>query len=739
MKNCLLVKILAVFLLLYFLPEADATSTETWMQSTASDFELGSIQNTSIHSTGEVRLSPKTETVTGINNSFVWTMTMDSQNQVFIGTGDSGTVYLLKDGSDAIEIFKSPEIYIQSLISDNQGNIYAGTAPRGIIYKITPQGEAVEFCTLPVSYIWDMIIDSNANLFAATGGEGILFKISPEGIPSVFFDSPETNILDLLLDQSDNVYAGTEPNGLLYKISPSREIRVLYDAEEDEIHCLEKDVQGNIYAGTASGATTKMPAAQNVQPVAQANTVAAAFKEEKSWDLNIPEGLTMSKTISTKSRRFKPRKQVPSAKLAGGVPTQTNYVYKITQEGIAEKIFEASQAFIFSIAIDAQENLYVVTGNNPGVYKVYKDMTSSSLMEPEEEQALCCLLTGDNELFVGMGNTGKVYKIFPAYVREGSFLSNVFDTTTSSSWGRIFWTGVLSEGAFITLATRTGNCENPDSAWSEWSNPYTLPWERITSPPARFIQYKAVLQTTFPDRTPVLSTVAISYLPENLSPEIIDFFVEKESSASRLKDSRNKVESKPQSSHNQKKHHQIAQKNIQWEVEDPNNDAVLLTLFYRGIDEKVWQVMDKNKQSKGSYAWDTLRLPDGEYQIKLLVSDEPDNPPGTAFSVEKIIQSVLIDNSRPAISSLSVVKRPDGNYEICGIIHDKYSRIIRVQYTIDGEKWISASPEDGIFDGLEEAFRITTGPLRAGEYTFIINAFDDEQNIGIEKVLLTVK
>ena len=94
---------------------AYGTTTNTWTQSTESDFSKGTSQNVSINNKGEIRLSPEIEAITGIRSAFVWSLAEDLQNRIYVGTGDPGTVYLIKDGSEAVEFFKSPELYIQGL------------------------------------------------------------------------------------------------------------------------------------------------------------------------------------------------------------------------------------------------------------------------------------------------------------------------------------------------------------------------------------------------------------------------------------------------------------------------------------------------------------------------------------------------------------------------------------------------------------------------------------------------
>ena len=164
-----------------------------------------------------------------------------------------------------------------------------------------------------------------------------------------------------------------------------------------------------------------------------------------------------------------------------------------------------------------------------------------------------------------------------------------------------------------------------------------------------------------------------------------------------------------------------------------------MTIYFKGADEKAWKVIDKNTQKRVLIHGIPFRLPDGKYQIKLVASDEPDNPPETALSAENTIQPIVIDNSRPAIKSLNTAIGTDGRYIISGTIKDEYSNIIKVQYTIDGYEWTSAYPVDGVFDSMEESFQITTKHLTPGDYTFIVNAFDSEGNIGVEKVMIEAK
>jgi M6 family metalloprotease-like protein len=99
------------------------------------------------------------------------------------------------------------------------------------------------------------------------------------------------------------------------------------------------------------------------------------------------------------------------------------------------------------------------------------------------------------------------------YCPSGVITSTVHDSGRyGTNWGNVSWTENCPEGADIILQTRSGDTETPDPSWSDWSAPYeNHEGESITSPPARYIQYRAVLTVRNPDLSPALCEVKITY------------------------------------------------------------------------------------------------------------------------------------------------------------------------------------------------------------------------------------
>ncbi len=95
---------------------------------------------------------------------------------------------------------------------------------------------------------------------------------------------------------------------------------------------------------------------------------------------------------------------------------------------------------------------------------------------------------------------------------SGMLTSSVLDTEGAAQWGDVTWTATVPPGTSLILYTRSGNTTNPDDGtWSDWSAGYTSSPAPISSPPARYLQYRADLATTDPYTTPVLHDVSVEY------------------------------------------------------------------------------------------------------------------------------------------------------------------------------------------------------------------------------------
>ncbi|HHT9120448.1 MAG TPA: hypothetical protein ACFYD3_07890 [Candidatus Hypogeohydataceae bacterium YC41] len=718
-------------------------SSQVWTQSVTAGFETGKKNNTSLTPHG-ISLSPEVVKIEGITEPYVWALAKDQQGQVYVGTGDPGSVYLLTLQNKLQSLFRSTELHVHTLTVSPTGEIYAGSSPEGHIYRISPNGEAKLFCDLPAKYIWKLILDGRGNLYAATGTEGIIYKIPVEGNPpkaEVFFDSSETHLLDLVMDKESNLYTCSEPNGLIYKINPQGQAFVIYDAEEGEVHCLAMDSLGQLYAGTASGARPRIPigpptpaippAPKPPSPTEPAPSPVSSetFQQEPSLPPPIPE-------------RLRP-KEAEKPKIPTTLPKITNFIYRIALNGTVKKVLEIPQALALCMTVDSSANILVGTGSEARIYKIDTKGESCTLLDVEEAQVLSLLDMGERGFFFSTGNPGRVLLASNNYCQEGSFESEVFDARFPTAWGNLTWEVEAPEGARVSLSTRTGNSRKPDNTWSSWSEEY-FQEGKIRSPSSRFIQYRARFITSIPQETPLLGRVSIAYLPQNQAPDILSLSVSQRERFPRYATTGKgqepgAAEEAPRTPPSVLRPGVGSRetKYINWKATDPNGDLMRYQLFYKGFKEKEWKPITREEIKGDSFLWQTTRVPDGEYLVKLVVSDEPENPQGIALSAEKVSDPFLIDNTRPLLVNLKAIVNPESKaVEVSGQARDELSIINRLEYSVDAGDWRAIFPRDNIFDSREEDFQFIVEGLPPGEQTIVINATDTEGNIGSGNIVL---
>jgi hypothetical protein len=176
---------------------------------------------------------------------------------------------------------------------------------------------------------------------------------------------------------------------------------------------------------------------------------------------------------------------------------------------------------------------------------------------------------------------------------------------------------------------------------------------------------------------------------------------------------------------------------VEWKVENPDDDTLRYRLFFREESESVWRsILPSDKVlSTTKYSWNTDSVPAGHYLVKVEASDEIDNPALRAARSVKLSPPVVIDNQPPRLVNLSVKAR-----QVKGKIIDGFSPIERIEYSLDGRQWHPVAPLDDIFDARDESFAFELPrDLPPGAYTIAVRAFDRAKNGATGRVVTTVR
>jgi hypothetical protein len=142
-----------------------------------------------------------------------------------------------------------------------------------------------------------------------------------------------------------------------------------------------------------------------------------------------------------------------------------------------------------------------------------------------------------------------------------------------------------------------------------------------------------------------------------------------------------------------------------WRAEDDNKDDLTYDVFYRREGETSWKILKRNVADDPIVVWDTTSVPNGSYLLRIVASDAASNSPSTALTGALESSAFDIDNAPPEITISSV--RRDGTRLVLEFeVRDEYSAVQRADYSLDGDRWQTIYPKDGIADSRVEQFEL---------------------------------
>jgi hypothetical protein len=711
-----------------------AGQTRSWVETDYSDFEKGIIKNLSLRSDGRLTLAPRFEELYDSPSAYLWTLARDSKGNLYTGGGPGAKLFRISPSGEKKTLAEFQAIEIHAIAIDNRDRLFVGTAPDGKVYKVAADGKTEVFYDPKTKYIWALAFDSKGNLFVATGDQGEIHRVTPDGKGSVFFKSEETHVRSLAFDSQGDLIAGTDPNGLVLRISPAGDGFVLYEMGKREITSVAVAKDGSVYAagvGTKQPSTPAAPAPSPLPPTAPSSAPSANVSAP-----HVPAPPPASLGSSG------------GATISGG-----SDLYSIHTDGYPERVWSHAHDIIYSIGFDASGRALIGTGNKGYIYRIDSDALYTALLNSAPTQVTALLPGPNGKIYAATGNVGKVYEIGPAFEREGSIESDVFDAGLFSQWGRLTFKGAANGGR-IGIEARSGNLDRPQKNWSAWSGAITAEeGARLNSPPARFVQWRATLSVDAADksgRTPQLDAVEIAYLPRNVAPRVQEIEV---TPPNYKFPTPTIVISTPQTLNLPplgKRNHPAISLTLEsttpgmqyakgaigarWVASDDNSDTLIYTVEIRGANETAWKLL-KDKVKEKYISWDSNAFPDGEYRLRVTASDLPSNTKEDALTGHLESEVFVVDNTPPRIRGLGAAR--NGNrIEVRWHAGDALSVITKAEYTVDGGDWTVVDPVTKLSDSKELDYNLTLPDASAGEQTIAVRVTDDFDNQSAEKVVV---
>lgn len=729
-------------------PWAFGVSTKFWSSATYEDFAPGNFAGVSLNREGTMTLAPQLKEVFSTDQAVVWAVARDQHGNIYLGTGHSGKVFKLSPDLKGSVWFEAPEPDIFSLAVDKDNHLYVGTSPEGKIYKINAAGKGEEFFDPQSRYIWAMTFAPDGTLYVGTGDRGKIFRVSPSGKGELFYDTHQTHIMTLAATPQNDLIAGSEPNGLLYRFSKAGKAFVLYDSPLSEIHRVALSPDGYIYAaalGSAEERRMRVPQPQGPGREAPLQaTTTITVRASQGPDM-IPGQSAAAPEPEQRKAESAPTDQgvanLPPS-FARGIARGEgrgikSALYRVSPDGSVDTLWNSARENVFDL-LPSGNRLLFSTDEKGRIYELTPDRRASLVTETDEEETTR-LIPYDKFVLATTANLGKVFRVGTQPADTGFYESVVRDTGGISSWGKIHWQADAPSGTALELYTRSGNSGRPDATWSDWSDPYRRQdGEQITSPPARYVQWKAVLHSA-DSLSPILQEVTLPYLPRNQAPTVTELKV-----TARAEKTPGSILTGPASG-NPTAFRGLSgyattvrpapQKgfDVSWNGSDPDQDELTYTLYFRGEGEAEWKVLQDNLK-QNYFQLESDVLPDGKYRLKVVATDAGVNPAGMAKSAEMISAPFVVDNAPPQVEA-NEIKRSGGSATARFRAFDRTSGLTRAEYVLDAAPPVPLLSDDGIIDSQEESFTVVLSQLDGREHLLTLRVYDSAGNMGVGKAL----
>ena len=707
-----------------------------WQTSTESEFLKGEVENLSIDTYGRLTLGPTASAVYESTAPFLWTAMTAPDGSSYVGSGNEGQVFRIDPSGKASVFFDADELEVHAIAPAPGGGLYVATSPDGKIYKVDASGKGAVFFDPPDKYIWSLAVDRQGNVFAGTGDKGVIYRITPDGKGAPFYETKAAHAMSLAFDRQGRLLAGTESPGRIFQIDSNGKPFVLLDSSYNEIHQIRVDSNGVIYAAavkgrSGGGAPDREPATANAEPTPPPSP-------------SVSTEITAVAIVDTSAAGTDTSTTTPAAQETG---PGAGAIVRISNDGASDVIWELKNDTPYDIAFDSDGSLVVATGNKGKIYRLSGDPVEPTLItRANAEQVTTLAEDRSGRLVFTTSNPGKVFRLSSDRAERGSYTSDVRDAKTVASWGTIKWQAVAPSGTKVEIATRSGNTGTPDETWSAWSSTYTDPeGSPIASPRARYLQWRAVL-TGGRAEAPVLTSVTAAYLPRNLRPRITSITIHPPGTVFQrpfptepeiagfegdTPDRRALAQSQPAGATSPsptlgRRGYEKGLLTFVWRAEDGNHDELRYDVSYRREGETTWKPL-KQGLTDPILVWDTTSVPNGRYSIRVVASDAPSNSPATTLTGAMESAAFEIDNTPPTVTVTSV-RRQGGKTIIAFDVRDDDSAVEKAEYSLDGNRWQTIYPKDGIADSRFEQFELVLNgdSLPKG---VIVRAFDALNNV----------
>ena len=715
---------------------------------------------------------------------YIWALQQTPDGNLYVATGPNGKLFEVNADRTKSILMISDESNLLSLLSDGKETLYVGTDPNGLVYRVNRKTKDIfVLFDAPESEISCLALDRKGNLYVGTAEATEPSAAKPAALPAVEKAGRPEGTGGVPLPSTppeipkppvkpDPNPGEPEPIPKQAKSQPGESEAFLINSAKTNAKTPRRQGNSRDVSLLAPSMWHGLPARVGGQLQKQNSIsnyhLSSPLGDLASWHSSSsdPEKqaridyLVDNSGLPNPNPAEKPKPgpatapaqanpnpatpNLPGDPDAAQPKPQGNAIYRIDPDGFVTEIFR--QPVLVMSMLETDGTLLVGTGSEGLIYQVNPAAEETVVLaKVEPKQVLSLLVSKDGRILLGLANVGGIESMSRGYAAEGTLISPVLDASQISRFGKIHLHGSLPATTSLTLATRSGNVQEPSKAgWSKWSDEMpAVEYVQVTSPTARFMQYRLTLTSTDPKATPLVNEVDIAYQTPNVAPVVKSVKIGANpatpiagpppaapSLASLIAASATPTPP-PNADVNRIQ-------TIAWEAEDSNGDTMQYSLYFRTGVKAPW-ILLKEKLTDTHFDWDTRTVADGRYEVKVIASDATSNPPGQGKVGTRVSNPFMIDNTAPVLGDVKSSVKGTA-LTIAAKAVDRTSIVSAIDYAVDSNSdWQMVLPSNKMFDSPEESVNFTIRGLSAGAHQITLRATDGRGNQAFETVLVTIE
>lgn len=716
---------------------ATAAGPRYWDWPGGRSFDEATFEAAGLDTLGGLTAGPAVTVSHVAGPEVVWRVAADGRGGWFLGTGHGGEIHHVAAGGAArlVARLESTEVFALAVLPG--GDLLAGGGPDGRLARVTAAGDVTEVGRLEGGYVWGLAIhEQDGSAWLATGSPAAVYRYRwREGALELVAKLPARNAMDIVLDQGRNRFlVATQGPGLLFALDAARPTaRLIGDIAQDEARRVLRGEGGVFHVLGLSGGGEGFAPGGEAGDEGQ-DSAKAAFGGAGAQRDGVPAAalyrLEAAGSREALVRMWAGRRDL----MAAAWTARWGWVGAGTLPGPDEGA--ASEARSGASGQDPRAVLLRLTP--PWGAAVLSTWIGGDVLD---------LAVGDGDDAGGDRRALAIAQAHPAALALarplapdawGIVTGPPLDGGPGAEWARLRWEGVAGEGR-PRWSVRGGDCAQPDENWSAWSSPWSEPDHELRPDLGRYLQWRVELPPSGRgERAWRVTGLSVSARQPNRPPVIEELQLEQlrgvklgglmagESIVHQYRSGLRAEFTTQQTSEESwpgvdRADPGRAVRVVTWSASDPNGDRLRFRLECRAEGESAWRPASAPGQAGGELtgnvgSWDTSDLPDGRYELRLVASDEPDNPRRERAETARVLGPLLVDNTPPQVSVLESGARDGGRTLVVKLrAVDAMSPLAAARLVLPDGATERLDPEDGVCDSVAETFVAVVERRRAGD------------------------